>query len=235
MRFNKVRLYLSAPRINRYLHAAANSKVRAVKLYKANLKITQAFHPILGVFEVILRNRINEILANHFADANWILNQKTGFMAHPSLTHNVKKTGTRKVNDFLLREVKRAENRLRRSGTPITNGKVIAEQTLGFWTDLFEVHHYKILIGKPIQIFTSLPTGIGRKEVNQELNKIRRFRNRINHNEPLCFHGPDINFDETLEVYNSITQVLRWIDPELLRFIQDLDKVDKAIAHARRI
>lgn len=62
MKFRDFRQYFSAARINRYLLATGNSTGRAAKLYKANLKTSQAFHPLLGVFEVIFRNRLNDIL-----------------------------------------------------------------------------------------------------------------------------------------------------------------------------
>jgi hypothetical protein len=235
MRFQNFRQYFSASRINRYLAAAGNSKSRAVRLYKANLKVSQSFHPVLGVLEVVFRNRLNDVLTAHFADPDWIINQKPGFMSDPSLTYNHKKTGQRRTNDFLKREIIKAEKRLRKTGTQITSGKIIAEQTLGFWTDLLEVHNYKLLRGKPIQIFNSLPSGHGRKEVNDELDKIRRFRNRINHNEPVCFSGNNIDFTVTVDVHQSILKILNWIDPELLHFIADIDKVQKTIGMARKI
>lgn len=156
-------------------------------------------------------------------------------MSHPSLRFTYKRTGRIKTNDFLKREINKAEKRLLKTGTPITSGKIIAEQTLGFWTSLFEVHHYRLLKGKPIQIFNSLPAGHGRKEVTAELDKVRRFRNRINHNEPICFNGNNIDFTETLEVYKSITNLLIWIDPEILKLISDIDKVIKTIDKAKNI
>ena len=156
-------------------------------------------------------------------------------MIDSSLTYIYKRTGQQKTNDFLLREVKKAEQRLRSSGTPVTSGKVIAEQTLGFWTDLFEAHNYRILKGKQIKIFNHLPTGHGRKEVNEELDKIRRFRNRINHNEPICFNGNNIDFTQSLNVYQSIVNTLTWIDPELIKLIKDIDKVQKSINSAMKI
>jgi len=73
MKFQKIRQYFSAPRINHYLQAANNSQVKGNKLYKANLKILQSFHPLLGIIEVVLRNRINDILTAHFTDPDWIL------------------------------------------------------------------------------------------------------------------------------------------------------------------
>ena len=235
MRFKEFRLYFSTSRITRYLIATANSPKRAVKLYKANLKVSQSFHPLLGIFEVVLRNRINDILSAHFTDSDWIIHQKNGFMSDPSLSYIHKKSGQRKTNDFLKNEIVKAEMRLRKSSTSITSGKIIAEQTLGFWTDLFEVHHYRLLKGKPIKVFATLPSGFGRKEVNDELDKVRCFRNRINHNEPICFVNNAINFTQTREVYNSILNLLKWIDPGLLSFIKDIDKVNSTIDRAKEI
>jgi hypothetical protein len=235
MKFKDLRQYFSSARISRYLTATANSSTRAAKLYKANLKVTQAFHPLLGIVEVILRNRVNDVLTAYFTDPDWIINQKSGFMIDPSLVYIHKKTRRRIRNEFLKKEVEKAERRLRKTGALVTSGRIIAEQTFGFWTDLFEVHHYKLLAGKPIQIFSSLPSGHGRKQVNDELDKIRRFRNRINHNEPICFSGNIIDFGTTLDVYNSIINVLTWIDPDLVTYIKDIDKVQKIIAQARRI
>jgi len=236
MKFKDFRHYFSSPRVSRYLAATHNSKSRSAKLYKANLKIAQAFHPLLGVLEVVLRNRINDVLAAYFTDPDWIINQKAGFMTDPSLRYRNKKTQRITVNHFLLTEVEKAERRLRKNNAVITSGKIIAEQTLGFWTDLFEVHHYKLLRGKPIQIFRSLPSGYGRKEVSDELAIIRKFRNRINHNEPVCFDNQNnINFSKPLDVHQSMMHILSWIDPELVNFLGDMDRVSRVINAARVI
>lgn len=235
MKFQKVRQYISAPRITRYLAATGNSVPRTNKLYKANLKVIQSFHPLIGILEVVLRNRINDVLSAHFTDPDWIINQKTGFMSHPSLRYTHKRTARIITNDFLKRQVENAERRLRKSRLTPTSGKIISEQTFGFWTDFFEVHHYRILIGKPIQIFKNLPTGLGRKEACDELNNIRVFRNRINHNEPICFSNNTIDFTYARTVYNSICSVFQWIDPEILTYIKDIDKVQRTIAMAERI
>jgi len=235
MKFQEFRKYFSAARVNRYLAATGGSKTKAAKLYKSNLKLAQSFHPLLGVLEVILRNRINDILTVYFTDPDWIINQKRGFMIHPTLTYTHKRTGRTRTNRFILKEVEKAESRIRKTGAVITSGKIIAEQTMGFWTDLFELYHYRILAGKPIQIFKSLPSGYGRKDVSDALNLVRRFRNRINHNEPICFNGANIDFTEVQKVQVSIINLLSWVDPELIKYIKDIDRVDKVISSAKKI
>jgi len=235
MRFQKVQLYLSSARIDRYQIATANSSTKSVKLYKSNLKIAQSFHPILGILEVTLRNRINTILSGYFADPDWIVNQKNGFMKDPSLTYKDYRTGKKITNDYLKSSVEKSERRLRRLRIPVTSGKIIADQTLGFWTDLFELSHYRILRGRPIQVFNHLPTGIGRIDVCDRLNKIRKFRNRINHNEPICFNGNYIDFNYAEDVYNSIIELISWIDPELIDWIKNVDSVMIKINNAKKI
>lgn len=235
MKFRDFRQYFSAARVNRYLLATGNSTSKAVKLYKANLRVSQAFHPILGIFEVVLRSRLNDILSSHFTDPDWLINQKNGFMSDPSLRFIYKRTGQQKTNDFLKREINKAEKRLQKTRTPITSGKIIAEQSLGFWTDLFEVHHYRLLKGKPIQTFHSLQPGHGRKEVTEELDNVRRFRNSVNHNEPICFNGNVIDFAEALEVHKSIIKLLFWIDPEIIKLIANLDNVEKTIDNVKKL
>jgi hypothetical protein len=235
MRFEQIRLYISTPRIGRYLQATGNNKPKAARLYKANLNISKAFLPVIAVLEVTLRNRVNTILAAHFSDPDWILNQKNGFMIDPSLTHIDKRTGRNSINRYLKSEVEKAEKRILKSGSVVTSGKIISEQTFGFWTDLYEVHHYKILLGRPIQIFSNLPPGHGRKEVNEGLTKIRRFRNRLYHNEPICFSGISKDFQHAEEVHNLIVNILAWIDIDLAKWIKDIDEVKKQIDRAKKI
>ena len=235
MRFANFRNYFSLPRIGRYLTACSNNTKRCVKLYKSNLKVAQAFHPLLGSLEVVLRNGINDQLTSYFADPDWIINQKTVFMVDPILTHTNKKNGQAETNRFILNSVKGAERKLRKRGIGITSGRIISEQTFGFWTDLFENHHYKILRGRPIKLFKNLPSGYGRTEVLNELSKVRQFRNRINHNEPICFVGTAIDFSNTLAVYNSILNLLKWINPELIPWIKDIDKINATIIKAQSV
>lgn len=227
--------YLSKPRFGRYITAVNQDFVRAVELYKAGLKIAAAFHPLLGFIEVILRNQLDAVLTAFFNDPNWIINQKTGFMSDPSLTHLDRRTGKTVVNNFLKKSVETAETNLRKKSAKITASKIIAAQNFSFWTDLFEVHHYRLLQGRPIQIFQKLPTGKGRLEVRNALTNIRLFRNRINHNEPICFNGNTVDFTYPETTHKDILEILSWIEPNLSTWVQDMDTVTGTITLARSI
>ena len=221
--------YLSAPRIERYLIAAKSNKQSCINLYKSNLSISKAFHPVLGLFEVILRNKISHVLSRHFNDEDWIINQQSGFMIDSSLDYINDRGFKIETNRFIYNSVKTAEQKLLKRSIPINSNRLIAEQSMSFWTELFEKKYYKILKGRPIQIFEKLPKDISRVDISNRLNKIRRFRNRINHNEPICFEGLNIALTIPIETIEAINTLLMWINPETLKLLEEFNDVENQI------
>lgn len=218
--------YLSRPRYNRYLMATANNKIRAQRLYNANIRLAQAFHPVLTQFEVVIRNSINIKLSGYFSDPDWIITQKTGFMANPSL-------GTSRF--FLKTSVQKTENKLARRSIPITSGKIISDQTFGFWLAFFLAHHYSLVGGQPIHIFAHKPAIEDRASIYSKLDEIKNFRNRVNHCEPLCFIGHVISCNDAIRVRTLLYDLIEWIDPELVPFFRKIDNILNVVAKINRI
>ena len=54
-------------------------------------------------------------------------------------------------------------------------------------------------------------------------------RNRINHNEPICFVNKKCDFSYVREMYRLISKFLSWIDPEIMPSLKEVDKVIKTI------
>lgn len=218
--------YLSRPRHNRYLNATANDKNRAKRLYNANIRLAQAMHPILTQFEVVLRNSLNLQLSSYFVDTDWIINQKNGFMRNPSLAHS---------RYFLRNSVVKTENKLNRRSIPITSGKIISDQNFGFWIALFLAHHYSLIGGQPIQIFINKSAVEDRASIYSMLDDIRNFRNRVNHCEPLCFNGNNIDCTDTLNIRTKLYNLISWIEPDLMPFFESIDNVQGKVDNIMRI
>ncbi|MGB0879060.1 MAG: hypothetical protein ACPGTO_00670 [Polaribacter sp.] len=218
--------YLSRPRHNRYLNATGNNKVRAKRLYNANIRLAQAIHPILTQFEVVLRNSLNSHLSSYFVDTDWIINQKNVFMRNNSLAHS---------HYFLRNSVLKSERKLRRRGIPVTNGKIISDQTFGFWIALFLGHHYSLIGGQPIHIFAHKPATEDRASLYSKLDDIRNFRNRVNHCEPLCFNGNNIDCTEILNIRTKLYNLIDWIEPELVPFFESIDNVMNKVDNIMQI
>ena len=223
--YSQIELQLSQPRLNRYLTATGNNKTKAIKLYKANLRVSKSFYPLINIVEIAVRNSLDKVLSSHFNDRSWIINQQNGFMSHNSL---------RQGNFYLRKQVSKAIGNLRNRNTIVTSGRVIAEQTFGFWTALLKPHHYRLLQGKPINAFPHCPHSYQRNDFLRELNKLRDFRNRIHHNESICFSNNTVNFSTAIEIHDLILGVLSWIDNEF-GWVRDLDEVLSEINKASKI
>lgn len=218
--------YLSRPRYNRYLVATHNNSHKAHRLYNANIRLAQAFHPLLTQFEVVLRNSLNLKLTAHFGDSDWIISQKNGFMSNNSL---------RASKYFLRTAVQNVERKLHNRNLPVTSGKIISDQTFGFWTSLFLSHHYTLIQGKPIQIFTHKPSTENRASIYAKLDAIKNFRNRVNHCEPLCFNGQHIDCSVALFIRNTVFDLISWIDPQLVPFFAGIDNVQNKVDQLKKI
>ncbi|MDR0681775.1 MAG: hypothetical protein LBG15_08010 [Dysgonamonadaceae bacterium] len=226
MNYGKLEYYVSQPRLNRFLTACGNSKSKAQKLYQANIKVSQSFYPVLNLFEVFFRNICHYQVSSHFANPNWIIAEKSGFMSNPSLSAS---------NFYLKNAVVNAERSIRQKGGTVTAGKIIAEQSFSFWTSLFDTHHYRLIGGVVIHCFPHKPFYINRNILNGRLNRIREFRNRIYHNEPVCFSGNTIDFTYAHTVKQDIYELLSWIDSDLVSYLKKIDTIDYQINVASRI
>jgi len=226
LQYNKLELFLSKPRLDRFLQACGGSESKALELYKSNLYLAQAFYPVLNLFEIILRNTINRTLIDHFQDSDWIITQKNGIMADKSLKPSFY---------FLKKSISKAEKKLIKKKVRVTASKIIAEQSFGFWTSLFEPHHYRLLKGSIIHCFPLKPVSENRSSIAISLRNIRDFRNRVYHNEPICFNSNSINLDHAEQIHKEIYKLLDWIDSELSGFVKYHDQIQKKIISAKRI
>ena len=168
--YTEIEKHFSAQRLNKYRFPSNNNKTKTLKLYKANLLVSRSFYPLLSVFEIVTRNSIYNVLASYFNDTDWIINQQNGFMSDNSL---------RRGSFYLRTEVARCIQKLTQNQSTITSGKVIAEQTFGFWTSLLEPYHFRLIRGKTLDAFPNRLRGYGRSDVLKSLKKIQKFRNRI--------------------------------------------------------
>ena len=80
-------------------------------------------------------------------------------------------------------------------------------------------------------IFNGLPAGVGRKKINQKIQLIRKMRNRISHNEPLCFNDKSFDMTYVNDMYAVISDFMSWINPNILIEIskENLDQVKSEI------
>ena len=86
-----------------------------------------------------------------------------------------------------------------------------------------------------IHCFPNKPANANRSTIGQKLERIREFRNRIYHNEPICFNGNDIDFTYVTVIKAELYELLDWIDNDLPTYVKSFDSVDNKIGSANRI
>ena len=69
------------------------------------------------------------------------------------------------------------------------------------------------------------------------MQQIRVMRNRISHNEPLCFNGKKFDMTYVNDMYAMITDFLTWINPNIMDSMkkEKLDNVQTEIAITEKI
>ncbi|CAI9403970.1 hypothetical protein ANOBCDAF_04527 [Pleomorphomonas sp. T1.2MG-36] len=165
---------ISEPRFATYLAKASGNEAFAFALYLYNARLAKAFLFPLSVAEVTLRNAVDGVLLQLFGDA-WHQDAKfrNTVLTQESL-------------DALDKAVKRAQSTAR--------GKVIAELTFDFWSNLFRNDYADLWRTKANIAFPGLAHGEGRREIQLLVKEINRFRNRVAHHEPILdMNVPDLH------------------------------------------
>ena len=170
--FEKV---LSAPRIGRYKTSCNGNEQKTLKLYLLNIEISKDFYALLSLFEITLRNAINEHYKEHFNDENWIINQEYNNFFHPE-----RKIVLAEYDKLVASDLYKPD-------------KLMSALTFGIWTEMFSGYCFAKGNQTLLKIFPNRQKGVNQKYIHKELKEIKNFRNKIAHHEPICFDRNNIS------------------------------------------
>lgn len=203
--FEKV---FSTDRMRRYYMAHPHDENMAIAHYRSNIELSSSFYPCLSVFEVALRNSFNRELISKFGREDW-------YKIIPSTR------GLNGLNYYITEAQRHISNR----GEIVTAPKIIAELTFGFWVSLVNSQYEKILWHDLRRAFPFMSKSLRqRKNISAPLNNFRIFRNRVFHNEPICWSYSYID-----NLHKEILTVLGWINKDLPAWVNEFDKVDDVL------
>lgn len=200
MDFATLEWVFSTDRLQPYLAFYKGDQKKATLHYQANLKISESFYTVLSLFEVALRNSLNRELSKLFGTHDWYLH-----------LHQL---------NALDRTINRAKNQILKRDEVVSSAKVIAELTPGFWISLFNAEYERTLWKDLRRAFPFLEKRERqRHRVSVPLNRIRNFRNRVYHNEPIAWNMQSLEL-----IHNEIMEVLGWINRQLPEYAQSLSR-----------
>lgn len=198
--FDKV---FSDKRMERYFALYPYDEQRAVVHYRCNLQLSEAMYVPISVLEVTLRNALCRELIHMTGRDDWY----AVFPNTPGLSN---------LNRYITQASKQISGRHEQ----ITPSKIVAELTLGFWVSLFNSEYERILWKDLRRAFPNMPKMIRkRKNISAPLNRFRVFRNRVFHNESICWNLSRIN-----EIHSEMIEVLGWINDGVSEWLSQYDR-----------
>jgi len=205
-------MVFSRQRMAKYFNRYPSDESKAILHYHLNIELSESFYSVLSMFEVALRNSLNRELTNYFGTADWYLKLES-IPGLKSLKGNISTAKKHIIN--------RNES--------ITADKVVAELTLGFWVRLLNAE-YELILWKPLRkAFPNLEkTQRQRNKVSAPINKIRDFRNRVFHHEPIAWR-----LERLEDTHGRIILVMGWLNKELPSIANQFDRVPQVIRAAK--
>lgn len=206
-------MVFSRQRMAKYFTKYPKDESKAILHYHLNIELSESFYSVLSMFKVALRNSLNRELTNYFGTPDWYLK----FESIPGLKN-------------LKGNISTAKKHITNRNESITADKVVAELTLGFWVRLLNAE-YELILWKPLRkAFPNLEKSQRqRNRVSAPINKIRDFRNRVFHHEPIAW-----KLDRLDETHRRIILVMSWLNKDLPLIANQFDRVPKVILEARR-
>jgi hypothetical protein len=227
MDFGTHETHFSQVRMLKYFESTKD-KGKAIDLYKYNILLSQSLYPLISILEVGMRNAIDAVLKKKFGP-NWIIDGRNGFMIHPDMVYFDEREKRKKPDTVLIDKLLKVENRLLFDGIPLVHNKIIGDIGFGFWIKLMDSKPISILKAEQLKAFKNWS---GKNQVMySQLNDIRVLRNRISHQEPICFdRAGNLSVDSMRVHYRTVKDAIGWIDKELQGWSDNFDNCRKIVS-----
>ncbi len=186
-----------------------NNEELLLKLYKLNIKVSQALYPILCILEIHLRNAIYNMLQTIYGE-NWLMDE-------------IKEQHILLNNEY--EELSKAYSKLKKryKNKTITIGKIIAELNFGFWTGICSKKYNPHIWSKKGAfrgVFINYPKNKQEQihEISMNLTRIRNLRNRVFHYEPILKDSSKIFI-----LYKKMKDIIGYLPQDNSQILKDTD------------
>ena len=226
MHFNDFEQLLSPARLAKYMAACQNGNAKTLKLYRANIRLSGSLLAILGMFEVVLRNKIDMHYKARFPAApgspEWLLASTLpgGFLTSHGCHNSIIK-------------INQAYAEL---GVRYTHDKLLASLSFGFWKHMFRGFQFQAGGSSLLFIFPNKPPRTNQSLIYAKLDRINAIRNRVAHHEPICFGiGNTIGTNYVRTHFQEIIDLLTWMGINDKQLFKGIDGVLKEANFIDRI
>lgn len=194
--------WISTERLAKYRRASHDP----VALYEWNSCLASAVFELIGHMEIVTRNAICRHLAAKSRPTPWYDDSFYRF------------------NTQTVADIAKAKSRAVSKTGQITDGKVVAELSFGFWRYMLSATYQTTVWPRASRAFQGIPRSQRRRTVlERQLIAINDTRNRIAHHEPV-FRLP------TTRLEQDIVDFTAQINPQAAVWIKSTSRVSAILA-----
>jgi hypothetical protein len=193
--------YLSIERLAAYLILTKKDRERAIRLYERNTELSEALYGVVQGLEVTLRNAVHNILeADH--GQSW----------HETFA----------LEDSEKSAVDEAKRSIEDRQEAVTQGRIVAELTFGFWVRLFSASYARTLWGPSLRKI--VPLRIDRRAVYARLKDMKTLRNRIAHHNRIIGHTRTVAIQ-----YQELIETIGWFSGDTKDWVEQTNCVGERL------
>lgn len=205
--FEKIKKTISNTRLSTYQNPIFPTDKFLLGKYIWNVKLSENFYFLLLNLEVALRNSIYNAYMLHYPNKKFFYLYEKDLRQRHQQRKELHSKGCWKMLCGVYFNLSKED-------TQVTDGRLISELSFGFWTKLMFDNHYNIIwrtIFMDVFPYMKTSKSIDKSKIDlaYKIDKIRKFRNRIFHYEPI-FNRNDLD-----NIHNDIIDILGWIDFDL--------------------
>lgn len=166
----------SIERFSRYVAACDGDRRKAVELYLFNIRLSQSLYALVQIWEIALRNKLNEFLRWKHND-DWPRDQR--------LRRNLTRLDLLRLDEATARQ-----SRARNTTEPPT-GAIVADLSTGFWVSLLG-KSYEVPFSWRYNLVKVFPnaSSTARSTISDTSRDLSDARNRIAHHESIFHRDP---------------------------------------------
>ena len=226
--------------------ATAHDRQRALELYEWNTQVSAGVLHDVAHLEIARRNAYNRAMPSAGGGRHWVFDPWRYFptqmaTARNGSTYDRNSTArdqlTKAANGALIsvQQSARARQRQQAAAAPTTPrppvvlpttpppGKVVAELMFGFWRYLSTGAHEKTLWVP--YLHNAFPPKTNRADIDKQIEKIHKIRNRAAHHEPLLRADPatgtlDLSTQPLEAAHRNLLALAGLLSPEVGAFIR---------------
>jgi hypothetical protein len=193
--------YISIDRLAAYLILSKKDRERAIRLYERNTELSEALYGVVQGLEVTLRNAVHQILeSDHGQD--W----------HDAFA----------LEESEKSAVDEAKRSIENRQETITQGRIVAELTFGFWVRLFSASYAKTLWGPSLRKI--VPLRVDRRAVYARLKDMKTLRNRIAHHNRIIGHPKTVAIQ-----YQELIETIGWFSGDTKNWVEQTNCVGERL------